>query len=534
MIFSYGESNLNAERLLPLLSADAMREADRLAIDEWGVDGFTLMETAGRAVYASVRARLSGDASVVVFCGAGNNGGDGYVVARLLALSRYRVTVVRAGEPSMDSDAGRHVRLFDRSVSSLGRDRITQRSARAFLAHASPQSFDCCVDALLGTGVDRDLQGDITDLVRWMNGCNSPVISIDIPTGLHATTGRILGSAVRATETVTMGAVKTGMVFTDGPDVCGELTVAEIGISSTILAEQATRGDSGYLITDEAVRTWIPRRSRDAHKYSAGTVMVIAGSAGMSGAAVLAARAAARSGAGYVMCAAPESVATIVAGGVPTCTTIALPEAGDGLDADACLKRLEERLSRADALVVGPGLGRAPSTVAFVQRLLEGWDGPAVVDADAIIALAETDLGRFDGRSNWIITPHAGEYQRLASMSPEGIDRLESVRAFADSNQTTLLLKGAPSLIGSPSGEILIASVTSESLATAGTGDVLSGMCAAFLARGLRPPQAAACALHVGARAAGSFGRGFAPSSMIASDIIEGVPSAINDIFQAT
>jgi ADP-dependent NAD(P)H-hydrate dehydratase / NAD(P)H-hydrate epimerase len=529
--FDYGPECLGRDRMLPVLSVEAMRKADRIAIDDLGIPGFALMETAGRAVSTAVRRIVHAGARVGVFCGGGNNGGDGFVAARLLAQAGYDVTAIATGKPADGTDALSHWKLLKRAASCI--DSLHVIEAVPFLASTAPRNFACCLDAMLGTGTERPLHGAIAELVEWMNVVDAPIVAVDIPTGIHGDTGEVLGSAVRADRTVTMAALKTGMLIGDGPEHCGTIEIAEIGIPQDVLVSIATAQKSGFATTDETAAALLPRRARDAYKYNSGVVLVIAGSEGMSGAAVLASRAAARMGAGYVMCATPADVASIVASGIPSSTTIALPNSSGGIDSEAAMSAIGNKLERADAIVIGPGLGRAESTQSFVRSVLDTWDGPTVVDADAIIALASTELRKFPSRHHWVLTPHAGEFEAISGNKPAGLDRLEVARQFAEEFELTLLLKGAPSLVAGKHG-IIVATAANESLATSGTGDVLSGMSAALLARGMDPQRAAAVALHIGGRTAEAYAVENEPSSMVAADLIHQLPRVLRQRFSIT
>jgi ADP-dependent NAD(P)H-hydrate dehydratase / NAD(P)H-hydrate epimerase len=524
MMLSYDLEALNEASLLPVLSGQSMRDADKRAIDEVGIPGFALMETAGRACARVAQSVVSPpDGEVLIFCGPGNNGGDGYVIARILAMRGFRVRVITEGSPGEGSDAAAHEQLLRR----LGGRGVSIVSGSDVLRTGLRTRPSLCIDALLGTGITRDLDGGIADLVDFMNELGAPVLSVDIPTGLHTDTGEILGRCVRATWTVTMAALKKGHLIGDGPAMSGRIHVAEIGIPRDVLTAGVQADDGAMALTDEAIRRWLPRRKADAHKYSAGFVLIIAGGPGMAGAAIMATRAAARSGAGYVACATPASVQSIVSTAVPASTSIALPAIDDGIDAGLALDALSEKLDKADAIVIGPGLGRSDSTLAFVRTLLERWDGKAVIDADALVALADVSLAHFEHRSKWLLTPHAGEFRTMTGSTPAPPERSRAATEFARTNGLTLLLKGNPSIIASADHPPFVATTGHESLATAGTGDVLSGMSGAFLARGLSPEHAGACGLHIGGLAARHLAATRGSAGMIATDLIDVIPDII-------
>lgn len=531
MIIRYGPEHLNAEGLLPLLSAESMRAADRQAIEEYGISVQTLMEQAGRACAATATRMLkaSGGEHVSVMCGKGNNGGDGFAAARVLALQGFDVDVFSITTPEgLSPDAAHQYRLLERLLISSRQPRLhlhVIEDADALEARAT----DLWIDALLGTGIMSQVRPSYGAAIETINTSRSPVLSIDIPSGLDADDGTVHGTAVRADVTVTMGALKSGMVRV--PEYCGIIEVAEIGIPAEVLSDGAV----ACLTTDHAVTRWLPVRAHDAHKYSAGTVLVVGGSKGMTGAPVMSARSAARGGAGYVIVATPENVQPIVGGHLVPETTVALPqEHEDGLDPESSRTALEPILARADSVALGPGLGRATGTVRFIRSLLRDLTIPTVIDADALFALS-TDPASYDilRRGNFVLTPHMGEFKRLLGTDASLDDPAGSARDFASRYQCTVVLKGAPTLVAGSDGTVLFAGAGNQALATAGTGDVLAGLCASFLARGLDPVRAAAAAMHVGGTAAEAYSERNDLTGMIATDIIDMIPSLIKQSFSA-
>ena len=522
----------------PVLSADAMREADRFTIEEYGLPGFTLMETAGRGAADHVEARYgpSAELSVTCLCGKGNNGGDGLVVARLLYARGARVNVVTMGRADdMSRDAARNYRLLRELEAQDDDHRLHLRTFEDLNQLSSQPAPDLFVDALLGTGLTSALRDPVDKIARWLNRQETPVAALDVPTGLHSDTGRPLGTAVEADSTVTMAALKAGLLINEGPHYAGPTECVEIGIPSFALENATQRPGSGLQTTDEAVRRWLPTRAHDAHKYSAGLTLVVAGSPGLTGAPVMASTAAGRIGAGAVVCACPERAEPTLSGKMTEIMTLALPQSDhQGIASAGALEAMEARLEKASALLVGPGLGRHPSTQQFVRDLLTTYTGPVVIDADGLNALAgRTDLISEYAEGQWILTPHAGEFKRLAGPDVDLNARLRTAQQYADAWNCLLLLKGMPSLIACPGGGPTFVNATGNtSLASAGTGDILAGLCAGLLSQGLSPRQAAVCALHLGGAAADRYAVHRHPHTLMAMDLLDELPPLLHERFQ--
>ena len=521
----------------PVLSADAMREADRFTIEEYGLPGFTLMETAGRGAADHIEATYGplDQKNVTCFCGKGNNGGDGFVVARLLYSRGARVRVfAMGGVDDMREDAAQNLRLLTRLAHEGDGKRLTIHRFESLSQVTGFTAPDLYIDALLGTGLTSELREPFRGLVDWLNECPQPVAALDVPTGLHSDTGRALGAAVKADLTITMAALKTGLLINDGPYYAGRTEVVEIGIPDFALRQAQGQPGTGQRPTDTVIRSWLPKRAHDAHKYSAGLTLVVSGSPGLTGAPVMASTAAARSGAGAVVCACQESVQPVLAGKMTEIMTLALPETEENdILPEAALEALEARLEKASALLVGPGLGKRPGTQQFIRTLLTTFDGPVVLDADGLNALAgHTNLLSEHAGGRWVLTPHAGEFKRLAGDDADLDDRLHTVQQYAKRWNCILLLKGMPSLIGCPDGTTFVNPTGNTALATAGTGDVLAGLCTGLLSQGLPPRQAAACALHLGGAAAERYAARRHPNTLMAMDLLNELPSLLHERFQ--
>lgn len=525
-----------------------MRDADRITIEEFGLPGFTLMEVAGRgATDALVDAYGPAPGlRALILCGKGNNGGDGLVVARHLAERGASVHVVCAAEDDeMRDDPAHNLRLLRALEAESASQRPEPETLRLQItAFDSLQSLrqtirtmrpTLCVDALLGTGLTSAPREPIRSMVQALNEQSAnepsvPVVALDVPTGLHSDTGRALDTCVRANRTITMATPKTGLVLNDGPTLAGPVDVVDIGMPRHVLDRVAQSPGCALRTTDADLRRWWPARARDAHKYSVGMTIVVGGAPGYTGAPVMASQAAARAGSGYVACACPASIQPALAQ-QPQMTaipTLALPDTDDGL-APGIADTLGDRLRKARALLVGPGLGRADATAEAVRELLADTTLPVVVDADGLNALAGSirDMNP-DGR--WILTPHAGEFRRLAGRDVDLDDRVRVAQTYAERWNVVLLLKGHPSVVAAPKGRAFIGGTGGPTLATAGTGDVLAGLCAGFLAQGLEPLHAAAAAMHLGGAAAERFAEHADPRTLQAPDLIDAIPDAARDL----
>lgn len=480
-------------------TAAQVRELDRIAIEQHGIPGYRLMQRAAEAALAELGAAWPEARALAIYCGAGNNAGDGYVLARLAAAAGYAVRVLAAVAPErLRGDAARaHTDCADAGVA------IAELGAAPA---AEPGDADVVVDALLGTGLDRPLEGRLADAVAAINGAGRPVLALDIPTGLHADTGRALGTPVAADLTVTFVGLKQGLFLGSAPDYVGRLKFSDLRVPAD------ARGVVPVMrrLKPGALAAALPRRPRTAHKGAHGRLLLIGSDQGFGGAMRLAGEAALRAGAGLVYVAThPDNVGVVLAG---------RPELiCRGCEAGTAP---EDWLETADAIVIGPGLGRGAFARAWLERV-RGRSQPLVVDADALNLLAETPFTRAD----WVITPHPGEAARLLGKRPADVqaERLASVRALAERYAATAVLKGAGTLVADAAHDDAAPSLCDRGnpgLATAGTGDVLAGVIGALLAQGLGPAAAARTGvlLHAlaGDAAAAPGERGLAASDLFA------------------
>ena len=495
-----------------LVGSAEMREIDRTAIEGLGIPGLALMERAGRAVAEAASALAAAHGRVVVVCGGGNNGGDGYVAARLLREAGRAVQVVAlvpaerlAGDARAAREAAERARV---TIDDRGGPDAVQ---------AGPG--DVVVDALLGTGLTRPPEGSFAAAIGRINQARAGgarVLAVDVPSGLSADTGRPLGACVQADRTVTFAFLKRGLVLFPGAEVAGAVEVADIGIPP-LAAERVPAGCE--LVAEEEVRALVPVRRPDAHKGDAGRVLVVAGSPGKTGAAHLSLLGALRGGAGLVTLAAREPVLPFALAGLPEAMSERLPAGGSLGRGD--LEALLAAARGKDAVVIGPGIPRGPETAEVLVALLERTGLPAVLDADALNALAESRslLGRLPPRL--VLTPHPGEMARLAGATVAEVqaDRIGVAASRAREWSAVVVLKGARTVVAAPDAPPAVIPTGNPGMASGGTGDVLAGLIGALLAGGLSPFDAARAGAWVHGRAGDLAARSSGQRGLLAGDL---------------
>jgi NAD(P)H-hydrate epimerase len=510
-----------------ILNAAQMREADRFTIEEIGIPSLVLMENAGRQVVAAMEAayeaRLNG--RVAVLCGRGNNGGDGFVVARTLMQRGIDASVFVIGSLSeIRGDAKTNLDILGR----LGVTVVEIGDEQSWELHFS-EIVQCTliVDAIFGTGLKSALGGMMETIVADINASSIPIVSIDLPSGLSADTPHVIGDCIDASMTVTLAAPKLPLVLPPGEEHAGDVVIADIGIPHEVI--EGIEGQHIELLTPEQLRDVVEPRAADSHKGDFGRVTIVAGSRGKTGAAHLAAMSALRSGAGLVTVATPASVLPIVASMAPEVMTEPLAESADGSVAAKAIDRLLQL--RHDVIACGPGIGRGPAVGEFVGALLDRATVPLVLDADAITVLAD-DPGRLVGREerDVIITPHPGEMARLIGASVEEVqaNRIDVAAEFATTHRVYVVLKGHRTIIAAPDGHIFINPTGNAGMATGGTGDVLTGMIAAWLAQLLDAEAACRLAVFLHGAAGDLAEAEEGQVAMVATDVIAHLGDALN------
>jgi ADP-dependent NAD(P)H-hydrate dehydratase / NAD(P)H-hydrate epimerase len=503
----------------PILTPAEAAELDR-ASQERGITVETLMENAGRAV-AEAAVRLAGGRygkRVVVVCGKGNNGGDGLVAARYLDGWGSRVTVVLLDRrDAFREPAAVNLTRLERSsarVRPWSSDALARELARV----------DVAIDAIFGTGFRGAPEGVYGSAIEALANAGVPIVAVDIPSGVNGETGAADGPAVDADITVTFGAAKPGVILLPGAERAGVVEVADIGFPDDLL-----HGDV-RLVEDTDVATWLPEREAETHKRSAGYAVVIGGSRAMTGAVGLMARAAYRAGAGLVAAAVPNSILSVVQAMVREAVFAPLPETDVGTAANGS-ERLIEVLGQADAVALGPGMTTDERTSAWIREFVRSVHIPVVLDADGLNAFAGRAAELADRHGGLVLTPHVGEFARMAGVGAGDVasDRIGHVRKLAAETEAVVLLKGSRTLIASPDGSVRVNPTGGSFLATGGTGDVLTGMIAGLLARGIAPADAASAAAYVhgvaGAEAGEELGVG-----TTAGDVLDRVAHAFVEV----
>ena len=476
-----------------LYRAQQLREFDRLAFTDYGIAGYELMTRAGAAVLEALRRRWPQTQRITVVCGTGNNGGDGLVAARLAHAAGLAVTVMMASPPA---------RLQGDALLAYQALRASGLDVQPFSTSAWPAT-DVIVDALFGTGLDRELGGVEREAVMQINAAAVPVLAVDVPSGLHADSGRVLGVTVRAGLTLSFIGLKTGMFTGDGPACCGEIEFDDLGLPSALYAREAA---AALRILDSELAALLPHRPRTAHKGDHGHVLIVGGHRGMAGAARLAAEAALRVGAGLVSLATHSAHAAFA--------TATLPEVMSHGVHDA--HELRPLLARACVAAIGPGLGQDAWSKTLFEAMLDS-ALPLIVDADALNLLARDPCRR----DHWVLTPHPGEAARLLGCTPADVqaDRYAALHALQDRYGGTVVLKGAGSLIIGADGIVRVSDAGNPGMASGGMGDVLTGVIAGLVAQRLPLPQATWLGVHLHARAGDEAARA-GERGLLASDLM--------------
>ncbi len=508
----------------PLVTAAGMRARDRHTIEVLGVPGELLMESAGRSLAEAVLSLRADRSRVRVVAGSGNNGGDGLVAARHLALAGVPVRIHLVGDPArMRGDAARNLERARRVGLEVG-------DAGSFAPEAAGR--DLVVDAVFGTGLARPVEGAIAEVLRLVGEARragARVVAADLPSGLHADTGQPLGPVPPADLTVTFGLPKLGLALEPGRSLAGRVLVARIGIADELPAGIGIpTGGEAVLPTARAVAAALPPRPPEGHKGRFGHVLVVAGSPGKTGAAALAALGAHRAGAGLVTVACSEAVHAVLASKLTEAMTAPLPAGPDGALGLSAVGPVLELAAERDVVVLGPGLGRGEETVAAVRRLSAELPEAVVIDADGLFALP--DPGALKGRRPLpIVTPHPGEAARLLGLSPAEVngDRIGAAARLAEGGGAVALLKGAATVSAEPGGRIAVNPTGGPVLGTGGTGDVLAGVVGGLLAQGLDPFTAAWVGAYIHGLAGDALARRRGNAGILAGEVADAVPGVL-------
>jgi NAD(P)H-hydrate epimerase len=513
------------------VTADEMRAMDRATIERLGVPGAVLMEHAGRAVAETTARMAPAGARVVVLCGAGNNGGDGYVAARWLRERGRDVRVYAcAGMPRPGSDAARFAAIYGALASGSWRDPSQGKPAAPGpddIVQGPPSDddlsrADVIVDALLGTGLSKPLEGALARLVVAVNRAPGKRVAVDVPSGLDSDTGRALGAAVRADVTVTFGLAKIGLVTWPGCEHAGVVETIDIGIPRSAVDAVAPRA---VLADDDWVRARLPPRPPGGHKGTHGHLLVVAGSPGKSGAALLTALGALRGGAGLVTLATGPETRAAAHARLPESMVAELDLERPPAEAAATATSLARGK---DALACGPGIPTSPVAGAELRALVPTLELPMVLDADALNHLAHDPEALRHARAPVVLTPHPGEAARLLGVPTDVVqgDRVGAARRIAERTGAVVALKGARTIVAAPDGRVAINPTGNPALGTGGTGDVLCGLVGALLAQGAAAFDAAVAGVYLHGRAGDLCAAASGTRGVLAGEVADRIPAA--------
>lgn len=451
-----------------LCSADQSRFMDEKTISEFGIDGFTLMEVAGTRAADFIQSNIAPGSHGLFFCGKGNNAGDALVVARLLSQQDYNISLCfLSGRDDLSPDTQKNLEL----LSNLGEE-ITILDWDDF----EPPEFDFIVDGMLGTGLNSEVRSPYDEAIEWINDQKKPVFALDIPTGLHADSGRILGAAVQADFTLSFGALKTGFYLNHGFDCTGEVVLCELSFPNKYKIPTA------HLIDKSWVQANSPSPKKTNHKYDGGVLYIIAGSEGLTGAGILAAKSAWSTGLGAVVLITPKGLLEIYEKNLPQIIKKPVGKKNEVFFKESHLNGVMDIVKeKPGKLIIGPGLGRKEETIRFAQKVLSNFKGDIVIDADGLFALSQLDPWEKPKDSNWILTPHTGELKTLLETDlNDDFDRLRATLKTARKKNITILSKGMPSIVGTESNGAYLTGYDTRIFSRAGFGDVLAGKTGAF------------------------------------------------------
>ena len=520
-----------------LLTAQQVRDLDRQAIEDYGVSGLVLMENAGRGACDWIRPRLPApSAAAPLFCiaGAGNNGGDAYVIARHLLNAGYDVrTLLCVPRDKIRGDADANLTILEKMQAPI----FSTCQESEWKKHLPAlQQCEAIIDGLLGTGLGRDVDGWFLDVLQQLNAIEGPLkVALDVPSGLDANSGHPRPVCFHAELTVTFAAAKVGLLAPSAEPWVGQLEVIDIGLPSVLLEQTEAVCET---LEAEQIQSWVPQRGFNSHKGTFGHLLVLAGSRGKAGAAQLTATAALRSGVGLCTLLTDPDIAPRLEGTIPEIMCEALPviPVSQWSSEPSWWLSLQFFLERKSALVMGPGWSQSPARGLLLQKLLEEVELPIVLDADGLNLLAGNLEWLQARKAPTILTPHPGEMSRLTGRGTGAIqrNRLSIASDFAQQHGVTLVLKGARTVIASPQGRCWLNLTGHAGLATGGSGDVLAGILGALLAQGLHPDAAACVGVYLHGLAADSLLNTHGAAGLMASDLIQALPALLRDWEQTT
>jgi len=506
---------------MKLVTARQMTELEQIAIQTYGIDGLLLMENAARG-FCDVLESEFGSAfqkNIAVFCGKGNNGGDGFAISRHLYNRGAEVTVVAGFNPKdLKQDAKKNYDILCRMEIPV-----------ASLEEIAEKSYDIVIDALLGTGFSGEVRPAMAELIQAINSNNGKVMSVDVPSGADCSNGRVSSCCVRADVTVSFGLLKLGHFLYPAKEYCGKVALTDISLPKNLLS----KFPADCFSLDASLASSLPKRKENSHKGSFGKVLVFAGSTGMSGAALMATTAVLKTGAGMVTAAVPDTICDVFATRFPEAMTLPLVTENGALSGSAA-DIICEKLKSQDVLLAGCGLGTSESAQKALLAVLDTCEKPTVIDADGINALSGHIHKVKNKTVPAVLTPHPLEFSRISGLSVDTIqqNRVQVARNFAKEFGVVLVLKGADTVVAHPDGEVYISPISNSGLAKAGSGDVLAGIIAALLAQGVSPKDGANLGVYIHSLAGIAVRKRLGAYSMTASDVLAALPETLITLAQ--
>ena len=516
-------------REMYVVTAQQMKDMDRLTIESFGIPGLVLMENAARGATDALFRHFPNVRSlkVGIAAGHGNNGGDGFVIARYLAGANVPVDVyLLSKRKKVKGDAAANLKLLDRmkvpvhEVTDVTRFESYQDKMK---------SCNLWIDAMLGTGLTSDVRGLFKQMITQLNAAQTPVLAVDIPSGLDSDTGKPRGCCVQATVTVTFGLPKIGHVVLPGSEFVGKLEVIDIGIPSSVVDDV---GPNHYLLTQEMITGAFQARDAQSHKGTTGHLLVIGGSPGKTGAAMMTSQAAMRVGTGLVTLGIPKSLNVAVESQLIEVMTLPLPENRDQTLGLSAYEKILRQMENKDGVAIGPGMGGDKSTQDLVRRLIRTSPVPVVVDADGLNALVGNLSFLKKLKVPVVLTPHPGEMARLVGKTVSEVqeNRIDEARSFAGTHGVHLVLKGAKTVIAHPDGAVFVNPTGNPGMASGGMGDVLTGIISGLIVQGLSVSEAVNAGVYLHGRAADALARSMGPMGFLASDLIDILPGQIKGL----
>ena len=518
---------------MKVVTAAQMRQIDSYTIDEIGISGIVLMETAGSQIVRKIEQHYPKAQRISIFVGKGNNGGDGLVIARQLAHAGREVLIFLVSSPETFAGEARTNLDIAEKIGLQTVEVLTDDALKRI--HALIANCDLCVDAIFGTGLHSEVREPIARIIDVINDQSTPILAVDLPSGLNADTGHPLGTCIKADTTITIGLPKRGLLVQPGTELAGNLEIIDIGFPQQAIDEQNINVN---WTTEKQATDWIPLRFSASHKGTYGRVLVIAGATGMTGAAALTSEAALRTGAGSVTLAIPKSLNSIMEAKLSEVMTLPMPETDAGSIAESAVPLMLEHVEKTGSvLAIGPGLSQHPETVKCVHQLIrenrrQKLGLRMVIDADGLNALAQEKeiISMLD--SETVLTPHLGEMSRLTGTSIQtlALDAISAAEEFAKQHKVTLVSKGAPTILATPKGDVWINSTGNPGMATAGMGDVLTGTIVGLIAQNLPVDRAAILGVYIHGLAGDIAANKTGMHGLIAGDVLLSIPKAMSQM----